>query len=816
MTAQQEQPQPAEHPSAAWRRAYEGRLGSDRLLVRQLGGEPQPCPHSHLRDRDPLAAQFGLGAGALQYAAIGLAVHPLKPGTKRPATKHGFLDATTDPAKITSQEWWGGNRACNVGIATGAPGGGLFVLDLDIYADTEDPSVPGGRVSTNGAESLLDLLTEHGLVLPQPVPFERTPRYGFHMVMRSDGREVRTRSGVLPALDIRGDGGYICAWPSGIRTPLYDGGSWGHDKRPYRHEYRTYTWHGCPCQAPAAPSAFLDVLEQLPGGHSKGGGGRRGGGGGGGGGGNGRSDLAELPPTEVLLERGLDKPHDDNMTRLAGRLVAQGVPRAEAMTILRKVADLSAETYPWTDYHLECKLGSAADKGFGEDAELPAGAEKWVKMTEVAAQHGEAASVDWQHSAQLAADARKRLHHHIRGWLGERELSRADFAGAVCCTRNGSGEPLWGMMIDASSAAKTEVIRMAIGVRDTSLDEFTSAALLSFSKAKNPKPVGVLTRIPEKALITVADFSTILASSDRGLRDQLFADLRRVYDGELNRDLGNMARGLRWAGRVTMLAASTPAIDEFSSHYDKLGPRWLYHRGVPSTTAARRAGAGRRFSEQELEERRAKARDLFTEMVTHGQRCYPLIALPDWAEAELGDIAVAATICRSPVPRDGYGRREIIGLPVTEEPYRLGYQVKSLARGAMALGYGAAEAVALARRCAMDTVPPVRVRVLWALQDGELYTAAAIGKITSTDRKVVRRALEDLRALLITACPAEDRSEEDDVSGPIYERVDGEGSELVIKRWMLSASRDEDARERVDLVRDVMGKLYARPVRRSN
>jgi hypothetical protein len=413
---------------------------------------------------------------------------------------------------------------------------------------------------------------------------------------------------------------------------------------------------------------------------------------------------------------------------------------------------------------------------------------------------------DWPRSPLAAAAAREKLHDHIRGWLGERELDRADFAGAVCCTRNGSGEPLWGMMIDASSAAKTEVIRMASGVRDAALDEFTSAALLSFSKAKNPRPVGVLTRIPEKALITVADFSTILASSDRGLRDQLFADLRRVYDGELNRDLGNMARGLRWAGRVTMLAASTPAIDEFSSHADKLGPRWLYHRGVPSTTVARRAGAGRHITEQQLTEHRAEAGRLFTEMVTHGLRCYPLTVLPGWAEAKLGDIAVAATICRSPVPRDGYGRREITGLPVTEEPYRLGYQVKALARGAMSIGYGPVEAVALARRCAMDTVPPVRVRVLWALQDGRQYPAAAIGKITGTDRKVVRRALEDLRALLVTACPAEDSSELDDVSGPIYD----EDGALLQKIWLMSPGKDEDTRERVALIRDVMGKLYAR------
>ncbi|MDQ2874517.1 MAG: hypothetical protein M3Y33_06805 [Actinomycetota bacterium] len=358
------------------------------------------------------------------------------------------------------------------------------------------------------------------------------------------------------------------------------------------------------------------------------------------------------------------------------------------------------------------------------------------------------------------------------------------------------------MMLDASSAAKTEVVRMAGGLRDASLDEFTSASLLSFSKAKDPRRVGVLTRIPPKALITIADFSTILASSDRGLRDQLFADLRRVYDGELNRDLGNMERGLAWSGRVTMLAASTPAIDEFSSHSDKLGPRWLYHRGVPSTTTARRAGAGKRISERQLEANRATARQLFTEMVTHGQAAYLAARLPDEAEAELGDIAVAGTICRSPVPRESYGRREIIGLPVTEEPYRLGYQLKSLARGAMAIGYSTAGAVALARRCAMDTVPPVRVRVLRVLQgDGTALPAAAIGRLAQTDRKVALRALGDLRALQITACPVEDESDADDTSGPY-----SAGPKL----WMLSQSQDEDVAEKVGLVRDVVRKLSTR------
>lgn len=413
---------------------------------------------------------------------------------------------------------------------------------------------------------------------------------------------------------------------------------------------------------------------------------------------------------------------------------------------------------------------------------------------------------DWRASITAASQARQQLHKHIAGWLGERECDRADFAGAVCTTRDGDGEPLWGMMLDPASAAKTEITRMTAGVRDEMLDEFTSASLLSFSKAKKPEPVGKLLRIPAKALITIADFSTVLALSDRGLRDQLFSDLRRVYDGELSRDLGNMETGLRWSGRLTLLAASTPAIDEYSSHSDKLGPRWLYHRSAATTTLARRTGAGKRITERELMANREQARELFTPMVTAGRAAYPHIGLSDAAEQTLGDAAVAAAICRTPVPRDGYGRREINGLPSIEEPYRLAAQIKSLARALVAIGYTEDGAVTFALARAMDTVPPIRVRMLRVLNpEGTALGVAAAGRSAGIDRKVARRSLEDLRALGITACPVEDASEEEDTA---QVRTFGGSGQEQSKIWRMGGSGGtEELAERVRLVREVVTRL---------
>jgi len=52
-------------------------------------------------------------------------VFPCAPGTKRPLTERGFLDATKDPAQI--KRWWVKTPNANVAIATA----GLIVIDVD-------------------------------------------------------------------------------------------------------------------------------------------------------------------------------------------------------------------------------------------------------------------------------------------------------------------------------------------------------------------------------------------------------------------------------------------------------------------------------------------------------------------------------------------------------------------------------------------------------------------------------------------------------------------------------------------------------------
>jgi hypothetical protein len=336
------------------------------------------------------------------------------------------------------------------------------------------------------------------------------------------------------------------------------------------------------------------------------------------------------------------------------------------------------------------------------------------------------------------------------------------FALAVATSTSFDSEPLWAQLVGAPSGGKTETIRSLDAIA-APLDELTGPALLSWLPGKPPKPTGVLSRLGDgcNALVTVGDFSTVLSMSDRGGRDQLFALLRRVYDGSVSRDVGNAPHQLRWRGRVTLLAGCTPAIDRYAAHADTLGARWLYYRLPPKQAAGKAIVSGkRRLAAGELEECRRKARDLAAWIVGAARQAAPHVEVPEPVGRHLDDVAVLACYGRGAVARNGYGRREIEGLPVIEEPPRLTWQLVMLYRGLVALGLDQQRALRLCRRAALDSMPEARRRVLDVLVSGERLTSAEVAREIGAHRHVARMTLEELAAVdLVDGVGHDDDSE---------------------------------------------------------
>lgn len=129
---------------------------------------------------------------ALDYQRIGLSIIPLRPD-KRPFIQwQEFQRRKATEGEIKA--WWNKWPKAMIGIVTGQISN-LFVVDCD----TEE-----GYKSVQ--ELLLDSLN---------IPRARTPRGGWHLYFQNpqDSR-LTTMAGIMPGVDIRGEGGYIIAAPS--------------------------------------------------------------------------------------------------------------------------------------------------------------------------------------------------------------------------------------------------------------------------------------------------------------------------------------------------------------------------------------------------------------------------------------------------------------------------------------------------------------------------------------------------------------------------------------------------------------------------
>lgn len=121
-----------------------------------------------------------LHQAARNFAEAGIPIFPCEVGGKKPATAHGYQDATTDLGQIDA--WWN-SRDYNIGMCPNDAG--WCVIDLD----------PGA--------SAVDL----------PVTYEvRTPRGGSHLYY--DGELPTSASKLGDHIDTRGVGGYVLVPPS--------------------------------------------------------------------------------------------------------------------------------------------------------------------------------------------------------------------------------------------------------------------------------------------------------------------------------------------------------------------------------------------------------------------------------------------------------------------------------------------------------------------------------------------------------------------------------------------------------------------------
>lgn len=257
---------------------------------------------------------------AIKYATVyGWAVFPVSSETKKPLTPHGCKDAKKSVGAI--QAWWRRWPDAAVGIATGTASN-LIVIDEDI---DEDKGLNGYHEVTRWERDHADL--------PETVRVI-TGRGGAHMYFHYTGDDIKNRTGILPGVDVRGDGGYVVAPPS-----VHPNGT-------------EYQWEIAPEDMP--PAEIDDtVREFLSIGQTRT-----------------AEETFKVPEVIPSGER------NDTLFRLACSMQAQGFPDAAILAALQET-NKQACTEPLTDEELETIASSALKYNKGELRVLSSGLEEW-------------------------------------------------------------------------------------------------------------------------------------------------------------------------------------------------------------------------------------------------------------------------------------------------------------------------------------------------------------------------------------------------------------------------------------------------------
>ena len=87
------------------------------------------------------------------------------------------------------------------------------------------------------------------------------------------------------------------------------------------------------------------------------------------------------------------------------------------------------------------------------------------------------------------------------------------------------------------------------------------------------------------ALVLIPDF-TVMASMRREVRGEIMGQLRRIYDGQFEKKVGTRVTKI-WTGKLSLLAATTPVIDKYTSIDSALGERFIQLNWRSNSTPGR-------------------------------------------------------------------------------------------------------------------------------------------------------------------------------------------------------------------------------------
>jgi hypothetical protein len=357
------------------------------------------------------------------------------------------------------------------------------------------------------------------------------------------------------------------------------------------------------------------------------------------------------------------------------------------------------------------------------------------------------------------------LHSHLRAHFHFPDLAALELVlCSVISHYSSPTDPVWLFVQGRSRSGKSVVaINPLVGLPKTwEVGDITPKTLISGFTKMNQNPDGtpgkkvntsLLAQIGSSGILLFKDFTTIM-SKRPDQRAEIISQFRELHDGRYSKASG-MTHTMTWEGKITILAATTPAIERDWLMYRDLGERFLTVRWGAAQAddhAATLAAMDQEGSEISIAK---KTKELVQRVIDYPSLANlgPLPIIPANFSNRLAALAKITSLARARVIRDSYSPRPIIDVPEPEVPTGIAKGLAALVRARARLHRRPTilrDDIDLISKIALDSVPTSRARILGWLPAEGATELSEIAKHTGIAKSSCDWHLDELAALGVT------------------------------------------------------------------
>ncbi len=302
-------------------------------------------------------------------------------------------------------------------------------------------------------------------------------------------------------------------------------------------------------------------------------------------------------------------------------------------------------------------------------------------------------------------------------------------------------KPLWIMIQAPSSSGKSKYLEMLDGLPDFhKLFSLTSKAL--FSGNKYGKGGYIPELFEEKGILCFPDFTHVL--STRSIyRNEIFSQLRMIYDGEAGRATGVDVECFKtWHGKISLIIGVTDAIEKVKSKMTDLGERFLYYRydnsGIILNDFHYKICANDGKQKKIIQ-------DLINQFVKEKRKTGVETTISPKTETWIKDASQYIAQARSVVERDSY-MKEINYVFKPEAPFRLIIQLSNFYVCLITVNGNESRTHNILKEIVISSVPEIRMNIINLISVANIMTTSKLSNELGYTKNIIRRELEDLVA----------------------------------------------------------------------